>query len=73
MQPLRERLAGRALQADDANFLDVRRLLVVRFDFLGVDVLAVAKDDDVFLASGDVEVAVDVAVLGDRLAEYQPA
>ena len=62
---------GALCKPDDANLLDVGRLQVVRFDFFGIDVLAVAEDDDVFLASGDEEVAVGVAVA--EVAAAEPA
>ena len=62
MQTLGERLAGGALEAEHADLLDVRRLLVPCLDFFGVDVLAAAENDDIFLATRDEEVAVRVAV-----------
>ena len=71
VKTLGEGLAGRALQADDADFLDVGRLLVMRLDLFRIDVLAVAEDDDIFLAPGDVEVAAVVAVA--EIAGEEPA
>ena len=69
VQALGEWFAGRALQSQNTNLLDVGRLQIVSFDFFGVDVFAVAEDDDIFLASGDEEVAVGIAVAEVAAAE----
>ena len=49
------RAAGRrprrvCLPVPDGNFLDERRLQIVRLDLLGINILAVAQDDHFFLA-----------------------
>ena len=41
--------SGLAFKPDDSDFLDERRLQVVRLDLLGVDIFAIAEDDDFFL------------------------
>ncbi len=69
VEALGEWLAGRALQPDDADFFYVGRLQVVGLDFFGINVLAVAEDDEVFLASGDEEVAGGVGVAEVAAAE----
>ena len=71
MQAFGEGLAGRALQAEDADLLDVGRLQVMRLDLFGIDVLAVAEDDDVFFAAGDEEVSVGIAIA--KVAAAQPS
>ncbi len=50
-------IAGFALQRHHADFLNVGRLQIVGLDFLGIDVLAVAEHDHVFLAAGDKQIA----------------
>ncbi len=62
MQAFGEGLAGCALQAEYADFLDVGRLQVMCFDFFGVDIFAVAQNDDVFFPAGNEEVTVGIAV-----------
>ena len=64
-------MPGSALQRHHANFLDVGRLQIVGLDLFGIDVLAVAEDDDVFLATGDKQIAAGVEIA--EIAGMQPA
>ena len=59
VQPLGCGLA-RTRDAEDAQLLDKCRLSIVRFDFLGIQILAGGEDDDLFLAAGDVQAALRV-------------
>ena len=50
-------LADAVRQADDTQLLDVRRILIDLFDFIGINVLAVRVDDDVFRSADEIEIA----------------
>ncbi len=51
-------LAAVLVTSDDADLLDQRGLAIKRFDFVGINILAGGKDDDVLLPSRDGQVAV---------------
>src|SRR5215475_8743471 len=47
-------------QTENTNLFDKRRLLVMRLQFFGVNVLPVCKDDDVLASSGNRKIAVAI-------------
>ena len=59
-------IARLAFQSHHADFLDVGRLQIVRFDLLGINILAIAQNDDFFLAAGEKQMAVRIEVARDR-------
>ena len=58
-------------QANHAKFFDIRRILVDLFDFVGINVLAVRVDDDLFRAAHQIEIA--VVVEPAQIAGIKPA
>ena len=67
----RDFLADAVRQTDNAEFLDVRRILVDLFDFVRIDVLAVGVDDDVFRSAHEIEIA--VVIQAAEVAGIKPA
>src|SRR6266851_8122260 len=71
VQPLPGTLIWTTFETDDRDFLDEWRLQIVRLDFFGVDVFAIAQYDDFFLASGEKQIAVRIEVT--EIASQKPA
>ena len=65
------RFARLAFQPHHGNFLDERRLQVVRFDLFRIDILAVAEDDDFFLAPSQKQMALRVEIA--EIASEEPS
>ena len=64
-------LAGFAFESHYRQFLNVGRLQIVGFDFLGIDILAIAQNDHFFFSPGEEQVAVRVEVT--EVAGEKPA
>src|ERR1700724_11024 len=71
MQPIPGTVTWTSLETDERDFLDEWRLQIVRLDFFGVDVLAIAEYDDFFLASREKQIAVRIEVT--EIASQKPA
>ena len=56
---------------DHAQLFDVRRILINLFHFVGIDVLAIGIDDDVFRAAYQVEIAFIIQT--SQIARIKPA
>ena len=67
----RDFLADAVRQANHAQFFDVRRFLIDLFDFVGINVLAVGVDDDVFRSSDQIEIP--IVIQTTQVAGVQPA
>ena len=71
MQPIPGTVTWTTLETDDRDFPDEWRLQIVRLDFFGVDVLAIAEYDDFFLASREEQIALRIEVT--EIASQKPA
>src|ERR1700736_956988 len=71
MQPIPGIVTWTTFETDDRDFLDEWRLQIVRLDFFGVDVLAIAEYDDVLLASREKQIAARIEVT--EIASQKPA
>src|SRR4029077_6084278 len=71
VQPIPGTVTWTTFETDDRDFLDEWRLQIVRLDFFGVDVLAIAEYDDFFLASCEEQIAVRIEVT--EIASQKPA
>src|SRR5260370_9461328 len=71
VQPLPGTVAWTTFETDDRDFLDEWRLQIVRLDFFGVDVLAIAEYDDFFLTSREKQIAARIEVT--EIASQKPA